>query len=191
MRIENIEIIEQPDFGYQLLGFKHNHRTTADVEAGTINPDNWVPNKKLSNPVVRQAIAYAVNREGLVGEGHGKGLLHGRGQPINSPIATQFWAYDDAAAVNYTYDPAKAGEMLDEIGYVDVNGDGFREDPDGNEWILNYGLSYWKPNYVKNQHQLFRNFLKKSELKLIYVNRMKCQHMYQVLQMTIQTGISI
>ncbi|MBE1556724.1 peptide-binding protein [Sporosarcina limicola] len=134
---KNIEIIEQPDFGYQILGFKHNHRTTADVEAGVIEPANWVPNKKLSNPVVRQAIAYAVNREGLVGEGHGKGLLHGHGQPINSPVATQFWAYDDKAAINYTYDPDKAGEMLDEAGYVDKNADGFREDPDGNEWILN------------------------------------------------------
>ena len=49
----------------------------------------------------------------------------------------QFWAYDENAAVNYNYDPDKAGEILDELGYVDVNGDGFREDPNGNEWILN------------------------------------------------------
>ena len=35
MDIANIEIIEQADFGYQILGFKHNHRTTADVEAGS------------------------------------------------------------------------------------------------------------------------------------------------------------
>lgn len=128
----NIEIIEQADFGYQLLGFKHNHRTTEDVEAGVLEPDNWVPNEKLSNPVVRQAISYAVNREGLV-----EGLLYGRGQPINSPIATQFWAYDENAATNYTFDPDKASSMLDEAGYVDANDDGFRENPDGEEWILN------------------------------------------------------
>ena len=85
---------------------------------------------------MRQAIAYAIDREGLVGEGLVQGL-HGHGQPINSPIAVQFWAYDDNAAVNYTYDPEKAGQMLDELGYVDVTGDGFREDPDGNEWVLN------------------------------------------------------
>ncbi|MFP3359758.1 ABC transporter substrate-binding protein, partial [Planococcus sp. SIMBA_143] len=105
--------IEQPDFGYQLLGFKHNHRTGEDVESGALEPDNWVPNEKLADPKVRQAISYAVNRQGLV-----EGLLYGRGQPINSPIATQFWAYDDAAATNYTYDPDKAGSMLDELGYV-------------------------------------------------------------------------
>ena len=63
--------------------------------SGAIEPDNWVPNEKFSDPEVRQAIAWAIDREGLVGEGHGEGLLHGRGQPINSPIAVQFWAYDE------------------------------------------------------------------------------------------------
>ena len=29
---ENVKIIEQADFGYQLLGFKINHRTAEDVE---------------------------------------------------------------------------------------------------------------------------------------------------------------
>ncbi|MEC5425660.1 peptide-binding protein [Virgibacillus sp. C22-A2] len=128
----NIEIIEQADFGYQLLGFKHNHRTTEDVEGGVLEPDNWVPNEKLDNPEIRQAISYAVNREGIV-----DGLLYGRGQPINSPIAVQFWAYDENAATNYNYDPEKAEAMLDDLGYVDVTGDGFREDADGNEWVLN------------------------------------------------------
>lgn len=134
---DDVEIIEQADFGYQLLGFKLNHRTAEDVEAGAIEPGNWVPNKKIADPKVRQAIAWAIDRDGLVGEGHGQGLLHGHGQPINSPIAVQFWAYDENAAVNYTYDPEKAEEMLDELGYVDTNDDGYREDSDGNEWILN------------------------------------------------------
>lgn len=129
----NITIIEQPDFGYQIMGFKHNHRTADDVESGTLNPDNWVPNEKLSNPEVRQAIAYAINREGLI-----DGLLYGRGAILNSPIAKQFWAYDESETTNYTYDPDKAASMLDELGYVDTNDDGFREDPDGNEWVLNF-----------------------------------------------------
>ncbi|WP_336246405.1 peptide-binding protein [Sporosarcina cyprini] len=156
----NVKIIEQPDFGYQLMGFKHNHRTTADVESGAINPDNWIPNKKLSNQKVRQAIAYSVNRQGLVGEGHGQGLLHGRGQPINSPIATQFWVYDDKAAVNYTYDPEKAMQMLDEEGYVDKDGDGFREDPEGNKWVLN--LDYPTGNELRERSApLLKNDLEK------------------------------
>lgn len=134
---DHVTLIEQADFGYQLLGFKHNHRTAEDVEAGVIEPDNWVPNEKIADPKVRQAIAWAIDRQGLIGEGHGQGLLHGHGQLINSPIAVQFWAYDENAGTNYTYDPEKAEEILDELGYVDVDGDGYREDPDGNEWVLN------------------------------------------------------
>src|SRR5699024_12191818 len=79
--LDHINLVEQADFGYQLLCFKHYHRTTDDVENGVLNPDNWVPNEKLSDPVVRQAIAYGIDRQGLV-----DGLLYGRGQPINSPI---------------------------------------------------------------------------------------------------------
>ena len=130
--LDHITIIEQADFGYQLLGFKHHHRTTEDVESGELNPENWVPNEKVSNPKVRQALAYAINREGLV-----DGLLYGRGQPIDSPIAVQFWAYDDEAAIHYDFDQEKAKDMLDELGYVDQDDDGFREDPDGEEWVLN------------------------------------------------------
>jgi peptide/nickel transport system substrate-binding protein len=128
----NIKIIEQPDFGYQLLGFKHNHRTAADVESGALNPDNWEPNEKLADPKVRQAISYAINREGLI-----EGLLYGRGAILNSPIAKQFWAYDESGTTNYNYDPEKAKSMLDELGYVDKDGDGFRENSDGKEWVLN------------------------------------------------------
>src|SRR5699024_12710509 len=57
------------------------------------------PNEKLSDPVVRQAIAYGIDRQGLV-----DGLLYGRGQPINSPIAVKMWAFDEDAAVDYNYD---------------------------------------------------------------------------------------
>ncbi|WP_427902231.1 peptide-binding protein [Ornithinibacillus xuwenensis] len=128
----NIEIIEQPDFGYQILGFKQNHRTAEDVESGALNPENWVPNEKIADPKIRQAIAYAINREGLI-----EGLLYGRGAILNSPIAKQFWAYDESETMNYGYDPDMAGSILDELGYVDTNDDGFREDPEGNEWVIN------------------------------------------------------
>ncbi|WP_317966174.1 peptide-binding protein [Sporosarcina oncorhynchi] len=161
----NINIVEQADFGYQLMGFKLNHRTTADVESGAVTPDNWIPNKKLSDPKVRQAIAHAVNRQGLVGTGHGEGLLHGRGQPINSPIAQQMWAYDESAATNYEYDVDKAGQILDELGYVDVTGDGFREDPEGNEWILN--LDYPTGNELRERSApILQSDLEKAGIKV-------------------------
>ncbi|WP_339217082.1 ABC transporter substrate-binding protein [Ornithinibacillus sp. FSL M8-0202] len=131
--LENITLVEQPDFSYQILGFKLHHQTKEDVENGIINPTNWKPNPKLSEPQVRQAIAYAINREQLIME-----LLNGRGQLLHSPIAQSFWAYDESATEHYSFDPEEAKALLDELGYVDTNEDGFREDPDGNEWVLHF-----------------------------------------------------
>ncbi|WP_163971044.1 peptide-binding protein [Oceanobacillus halotolerans] len=139
---DHVEIIEQTDFGYQLMGFKINHRTDADVESGTIEPDNWVPNEDMSEQLVRQAMAYAIDRQAIVDN-----LLHGHGSVINAPIAQQFWAYDESATTAYEYDPEQAKALLDEAGYVDTNDDGFRETPDGEEWVVN--LNYPTGNQLR------------------------------------------
>lgn len=141
---ENIKTIEQTDFSYQVLGFKMNYRPAEDVKNGVINPANWKPNEKLADQQVRQAIATAINRKGIV-----DGLLYGKGEVIASPIAPQFWAYDEKAAKQYKYDPKKAKKMLDEAGYVDKNKDGFREDPNGKEWVLN--LNYPSGNVLRER----------------------------------------
>ncbi|WP_246521558.1 ABC transporter substrate-binding protein [Ornithinibacillus massiliensis] len=143
-KLENIGIIEQPDFGYELLGFKHHHQTEEDVEKGVLNPDNWQPNKKLSDPKVRQAIAYGIDREKLINE-----LLNGHGELLNSPIAKQSWAYDESVTESYTFDLEKAKDILQSLGYVDTNDDGFREDPDGNAWVLNF--DYPTGNKIREQ----------------------------------------
>ncbi|UJL47206.1 peptide-binding protein [Virgibacillus sp. NKC19-16] len=140
--VDHIELIEQTDFGYQLLGFKMNHRTDADVESGTIDPDNWESNEDMSEQLVRQAIAYAVDRQAIVDN-----LLYGHGSVINAPIAQQFWAYDEEAATPYEYDPEQANALLDEAGYVDTNDDGMRETPDGEEWVVN--LNYPTGNQLR------------------------------------------
>lgn len=140
--LDHVEIIEQPDFGYQLMGFIHNHRPDSQVESGEINPDEWVPNEDMSNQQVRQAMAYAIDRQAIV-----ENLLYGHGSVINAPIAQQFWAYDEDAATPYEYDPEQAGTMLDEAGYEDTNDDGYRETPDGEEWVVN--LNYPTGNQLR------------------------------------------
>jgi peptide/nickel transport system substrate-binding protein len=139
--MEHIEIIEQPDFGYQVMGFKTNHRAKGDT---SLDPSKWTPNEKLKDQKVRQAIAYAVDRQKLIA-----GLLHGKGTIQNSPIATQFEAYDDKNPPQYEFDPEKAKSLLDEAGYVDKDGDGFREDPKGNKWVLN--LNYPIGNQIRER----------------------------------------
>lgn len=83
------------------------------------------------NPDLRRALAYAVNRPEIV-----ELAWDGEAVPLYQPLPPTIWGYNpDLDAGSYHYDPDKSREMLDDLGYVDVDGDGFREDPDGNPWV--------------------------------------------------------
>jgi peptide/nickel transport system substrate-binding protein len=64
----------------------------------------------LDNPKVRQAIAYAIDRESIV-----RDLLLGQARVANSILPDSSWAYD--AGQKYTYDPERAKQLLDEAGF--------------------------------------------------------------------------
>jgi peptide/nickel transport system substrate-binding protein len=65
---------------------------------------------------VRQAIAYAVNREPII-----RYLWRGFAQPAYSVLPTQSWAYNSNIP-RYEYNPARARQILDDAGYVPTNG---------------------------------------------------------------------
>jgi peptide/nickel transport system substrate-binding protein len=65
----------------------------------------------LKNVLVRQALAYSIDRETLIHY-----LWHDMARPANSVLPPQHWAYD-AKAISYPHDVAKARELLDEAGY--------------------------------------------------------------------------
>jgi len=73
----------------------------------------------LDNAKVRQAIAYAIDRESLI-----KNLLLGFGKIAHSIIPEESWAYSPGQT--YSYDPARAKQLLDEAGFRDPDGDGPR-----------------------------------------------------------------
>ncbi len=63
---------------------------------------------------VRQAMAYAVDREGFVAS-----ILQGYGEPSTQPYRAGTEFYDDNLEGEYEYDPEKARELLAEAGYAD------------------------------------------------------------------------
>ncbi len=71
----------------------------------------------LDNVKVRQAIAYAVNRENLI-----KNLLLDLGKIAHSILPEESWAYSPGQT--YSYNPEKAKQLLDEAGFGDPDGDG-------------------------------------------------------------------
>lgn len=71
----------------------------------------------LDNVKVRQAIAHAIDREGLI-----RDLLLGQGKIAHSILPDSSWAY--VSGQTYRFDPNMAKKLLDEAGLRDPDGDG-------------------------------------------------------------------
>ena len=117
----NYTLYELPGFNTTYLVF--NQDTGVDKKGRPyVDPVKlgWFRNKKF-----RQAISYAIDREGLV-----RTTLFGHGSPIYSfdPPANKLWYCDNAA--KYPYDPGKALALLSEIG-LNRNGSGQLVDSNG------------------------------------------------------------
>lgn len=91
--------------------------------------------QRLQDIRVRQAFAFALNRQGL-----SDALMGGKVPPLNSWILPEQRAYyaGDEQLTRYSYNPDRARTLLDEAGYTDTNGDGIRETADGQP--LKFGL---------------------------------------------------
>lgn len=94
---------------------------------------------------IRQAVAYSLDyellRDTLAGE-YGQIASTGAVSPV-------CLGYDDTLPMN-TRDLTKAAKILDDAGYVDVDGDGFRELPDGSKMSIRIGLQSTNDLYKRN-----------------------------------------
>ncbi|HVO94962.1 MAG TPA: ABC transporter substrate-binding protein, partial [Terriglobales bacterium] len=72
----------------------------------------------LRHKKVRQALAYAIDRERII-----RHMLKDTVTPANGLLAPLNWAYDDGVP-RWPYDPTRAKQLLDEAGFRDPDGDG-------------------------------------------------------------------
>ncbi len=76
---------------------------------------------------LRQAITYAIDRQSILDN-----IVEGRGSLIGAPFIPGGWAEPAAGELNdYAYNPDKAIELLEASGWKDEDGDGIRENKDG------------------------------------------------------------
>jgi ABC-type transport system substrate-binding protein len=116
----------------------------------------------MENPVVggytpakvalRRAIALAVNLDEEIRQ-----VRRGQAIPAQSPIAPGLSGYDpDFRSEMSEFSRARAQALLDTYGYVDRDGDGWRDQPDGSPLVIEYAtqpddlsrqlITQWKKN---------------------------------------------
>jgi len=143
--LENVDVWEQPDLGYQHMFFNLTRPIFQDVR-------------------VRQAFAYGINRQAMVDQ-----ILEGCGTVMNGPILPVSWAYSDA--VNpYEYNVDTAKQLLKEAGWEDLDDDGIAENADGEEFTVT--LTYPAGNPLREKMApLIQDDLKKigvnAELEMV------------------------
>ncbi len=74
--------------------------------------------KPFDNKLVRQAVAYAIDRDAII-----QGVLMGQAKRLDGPIGPATYGYNPDLQPKYTYDPQKAKQLLAQAGYpngVDV-----------------------------------------------------------------------
>ncbi|MDZ5470340.1 oligopeptide ABC transporter substrate-binding protein [Bacillus sp. 31A1R] len=125
--LANINPVTIDALSYSYIGIDQGRYDTKAKKVVMDNP-------KFSNKKLRHAMAHAIDRQAFV-----DAFRNGLGKPLNVPFPSVSWAKIDDSQINqYEYDPEKAKALLDEAGYKDVDGDGFREDPEGNPFTINF-----------------------------------------------------
>ena len=126
-----------PGFGTTFLTFNQNPGMNPETGSPLVPPEKlaWFQNVEF-----RRAVAHSVDKATVVEEVY-EGLAYPQWAPV-SPAAGDFHNSDIS---RYEYNPAEANAILDGLGWTDTDGDGIREDGDGNpiefELITNTGNS--------------------------------------------------
>jgi len=156
-RFQMVELGAGPERDF--LWFNQN---TGTNPAGQpfVNPAklNWFRNKKF-----RQAVSCAIDRDRIVREAYGS-----RAQAIYGFISTENPKWNNPSVPHYSFDPARAGRLLAEIGLKQRNTDGVLTDQDGHplEILFHSNLG----NAAREKAAvMIREDLKKLGIKLIYL----------------------
>ena len=125
--MSNVEFLGAVDRAYSYVGFKLG---TWDAEAGVVKYD---PTKKMADKNLRKAMWHAVDNDTV-----GKKFYHGLRWAATTLIPPSHPEYHDATNPGAAYDPELAKQMLEDAGFKDVDGDGVREDKEGNPLVISY-----------------------------------------------------
>jgi peptide/nickel transport system substrate-binding protein len=142
-------LIEQSDAGNYEVGY--GWMNGAGAWPGWLINQDYVPDEEirelLRNVSFRKGLSVAIDRDRLIDV-----VWDGIGTPQQATISPQSWhfagaegqaVYEAWQQADAEYDPALAMTRFDEIGFVDADGDGWRDLPSGKAFELVIDLTDW------------------------------------------------
>ena len=133
----------------------------ADLAMSSFNmEDPLVGGYTPEKVALRRAISLAFDNDDYIRQ-----VFKGYGVVAQSPIVPGTFGYDPQWRTGMSeYSPAKAKALLDTYGYIDRNGDGWRERPDGSPLILEKAAS---PSEIdRRQSEQWRRYMTAIGLKI-------------------------
>lgn len=120
----NIKLVTGPPLAPELSDIFFNQIDPANCPTAAGGKCTGHP--ALRDRTVRQALAHATDKQQIIDV-----LLLGLGTPGLTLVPDSLTYWYNNQLQDYAFDLAEANRLLDEAGYVDVDGNGVREMPDG------------------------------------------------------------
>ncbi len=112
-----------PAFGTTFLGFNMNPGESGP-DAPFVAPEKL---KWFQNTQFRQAVAHSIDKFAIIND-----VQYGEGYPQWASVSPAAGDFHNPNVRQYKYDLDRANEILDGLGWTDIDGDGIREDDDAN-----------------------------------------------------------
>jgi ABC-type transport system substrate-binding protein len=171
------DLIEGVPSDFATVAFPNNRLAPHLAKRGVTmvrypRPDTTISYFQMDDPVVggyaahqvalRRAVSLAVDTEREI-----RLVRRGQAVPAQGPIPPGMFGHDPAFRSTLSeYDPARAKALLDLHGYVDRDGDGWREQPDGSPLVLRYATS---PDQLSRQYnELWRRDMTAVGLRIVF-----------------------
>ncbi|SFC48987.1 peptide/nickel transport system substrate-binding protein [Streptomyces aidingensis] len=126
--LENKPVLadSQEQGNYSILDYEGTYSTEMLISLN-LNHEDEAVREVYSQKDFRVALSHAINREELI-----NAVWQRQGEPHQPAPVAESEYYDEEFAKQFTeYDPEKANQILDDLGYDQRDGEGYRLRPDG------------------------------------------------------------
>ena len=149
--------------------------TVSECAGGRTDYGFMNQNGVLKDKSLREAVLRSLDKKSYC-----ESLLNNAFVPGLAPLSSAS-VYSEGITDPYTYNIEEAVKLLDEAGYKDVDGDGYRDDLDGKPMELTYVTYSTRPE-LKNLAEAFQNTLDKNLKIKVKLNITDSDTCYKLLE---------